>query len=104
MINDSPTIVKALRHLRTGETGTRADIIKVVAEGQEHIDSALSKLLAHGIITQQEGRYAYNATPEADDFSEKLFAVYYRLFSRDPFAKDRGTRGYSQHGGLPRLR
>ena len=79
MIDDTPTIVKILRHLRAGETGSRADIIKAVAEGQEYVDRALDKLLSHGIITRQRGRYAYSATPEADGFSERLFALYHRL-------------------------
>ena len=79
MIDDSPTIIKILRHLRTGEAGTRADIIKAVTEGQEYVDRALSDLLSRGIITRQEERYAYSATLEADNFCEKLFALYHRL-------------------------
>jgi hypothetical protein len=79
MIDDTPTIVKILRHLRAGETGSRADIVKAVAEGQEYVDRALGTLLSHGIITRQRGRYACSATPEADGFSERLFALYHRL-------------------------
>lgn len=79
-MSDEPTLVKVLRYLQ-GNAAPSAynDIISAVGEGQALVDRALSKLVAEGIVGSGDEGYCYVATRRAEDFCQKLFALYEQL-------------------------
>ena len=80
---DVPTIVKILKFLRSNPSPvTYKDIISIIQAGQVYIDKALEKLIAEDIVRNEGGSYFYNATPKAEDFCQKLFALYDKLIKR----------------------
>ncbi|MFC1954336.1 hypothetical protein ACFLVZ_00735 [Chloroflexota bacterium] len=76
-MSDTPTLVKILRYLHSNaEPSTYGNIITTVQKEQELVDRALSELVSQGIIDNDNEYYSYKASPEAEEFCQKLFALY----------------------------
>ncbi len=83
-MSDEPTLVKILKYLHDKEEPSNyGNIITAVQKEQELIDKALFELAAQGIIDIRDGRYSFSATPSAEEFSQKLFALYEKVL-REP--------------------
>jgi len=79
-MSDMPTLVKILRYLHSNAAPTtHANIITAVQKEQDVVDKALNELVVQGIVNTREGYYYYSATPKAEEFSQKLFAVYEKV-------------------------
>ena len=79
-----PTVVKVLKHLMTApEPSLYNDITRAVHEGQVLVDRALAELIGRGVVDMcGEASYHYRATPETDEFCQRLFALYDKVMSR----------------------
>ena len=84
VMSDLPAAVKILKYLiDVSAPSTHNDISRAVREGQAYVHRALTELMARGLIDRHgEDQYCYRATPEADEFCRKLFALYDKVSTR----------------------
>jgi len=76
-MSDMPTLVKILRYMHSNAAPcTYGNIITNVQKEQELVERALNELVLQGIVNSHDEYYSYSATPEAEEFSQKLFSLY----------------------------
>ncbi len=79
-MSDMPTLVKILRYLHSNAAPiTYGNIITTVQKEQELVDRALNELVSQGIVDSRDEYYYYSATPKAEEFSQKLFALHEKV-------------------------
>lgn len=82
-MSDMPTLVKILRYLyNNAAPSTYGNIITAIQKEQGLIDKALNELVAQGIIDSHNEHYYYTATPKAEEFCQKMFALYEKVLRR----------------------
>jgi len=79
-MSDIPTLVNILRYLYSNaEPSTYGNIITTVQKEQELVDRALDELVSQGIIEKRDEYYHYKSTPEAEEITQKFFALYEKV-------------------------
>lgn len=94
-MTDLPVIVRILKYLRNnrGKGLTEEEIIEGICAEREYVDQALEKLVQKGIVLRENEHYLYQATPWADDFSQKVLTLYERMRIRRRPLKELLIRG-----------
>lgn len=73
----TPTIVKLVRCLQDSQARrTKQDLAAIIDEKPEYVNKAVEKLVALGLVVEEEKLYAYKATPYNEQLSDKLLQVY----------------------------
>ncbi|RLC72711.1 MAG: hypothetical protein DRI26_02375 [Chloroflexi bacterium] len=78
-----PTLVRILKYLRDEATPhTYEDIISETLASQGNAEKALAKLVESGVVQAEGGLYRYIPTSKAEEFCQKLFALYEQVLQR----------------------
>lgn len=83
-MTEIPAIVRILKRLRQNTAPlTYEDVINFTPGGQVYVEEALEQLVSEGIINRRGDYLSYSATAEAEDFCQKLFALYDKVTRRE---------------------
>lgn len=74
----TPTIIKIISHLRySKEKISINEIIAIIQENPDHVNIALEKLLAMGLVVREGDTYVYNCTGQNNEITDRLLKLYH---------------------------